>query len=114
MNSLTLTYVNAGSNMLSFKSQIEHIDNNCTPKQCLLAVKEQDNVNIMSYLYIYDTQRNQVSFVSLSIREDNDVNDKFVLVKDNAFTYHSEEQNKDVCSTGEDGATCVELHLWGC
>ena len=34
-------------------------------------------------------------YFSFAIREDNDVNDKFVLVKYNAFVYHSEEQNKD-------------------
>ena len=43
------------------------------------------------------------------IRKDNDVNEQVVLVKDNAFEYHSEEQNKDVWSTGEDGVTCVKL-----
>ena len=108
MNAFALTYVNAVSNVLSFKSQIEHVDNKCTLKQCLLTVKEQNNVNIMSYLYIYDTQRNQVLFISLpykifgigkyfslAVRKDSDVNDKFVLVKDNAFEYHIEEQNKD-------------------
>ena len=108
IKALALSYIFTVSNILSLESHIEHIDNKCTLRHCLLVVKEQYNPNIMSYLYTYDPLRNEVSFVSapyknfgvgkyfsLTIREDNEVNDKFILVKDNAFAYHSEEQNKD-------------------
>ena len=121
---LSLTFISSYQNLISLKSHIEHLDIKCTSKHCLLLVKEYSHQNIISHLFNYYPRKTMLKFYaspyknfgvgyffSLSLSEVDNVKDKFILLKDNAFCYHSEEQNKDATIKMCDQIETMQPHI---
>ena len=129
-NNLTLTFISSYQNLIHLHSHVEHLDMKCTSKYCLLLLKEYSQLNVISHLFNYYPRNTMLKFYaspyknfgvgyffSLALSEVDNVKDKFILLKDNAFCYHSEEQNKSphvkVCDQVEQMQPHILNYIYG-
>ena len=112
---------------INFYSNIENIALKCLNKICLFLYKETLFQNISSYIIIYEKNEFQIKkYVNFGVGINFDLDIfqdpvslklKYFIVKDNAFCYHNNNQNKDaflfVCEQRETNMKHVLNYIYG-
>ena len=128
-NLIYINEKNLPSNIINFNNSIKNIAIKCYNEKCLLLYQENNDIYINSYLISYNDNMKQLLVykyvnygVGLNFNLDifqDPINKKlkYFIVKDNAFCYHNENQNKDafvfVCEQKEYQMSHVLNYIYG-